>query len=88
VVLSGGRTLDESMLTDDIAREMEDYGRTLIVGDPTKDDPAVPSREELMALLERHQGNIAAVGRELGKARMQIHRWLKRYDIDIADHRH
>jgi transcriptional regulator with GAF, ATPase, and Fis domain len=86
-VLSDGKALDESMLTDDIAREMEDYGRTLIEGEPGKDEPAAPTREELTALLDRHQGNIAAVGRELGKARMQIHRWLKRYDIDIQDHR-
>jgi transcriptional regulator with GAF, ATPase, and Fis domain len=42
-----------------------------------------PSAEELRALLERHQGNVAAVGRELGKARMQIHRWMKRHGIEV-----
>ena len=46
-----------------------------------------PTEEELRALLERHRGNIAAVGRELGKERMQVHRWLKRYNIDLAQYR-
>jgi sigma-54 dependent transcriptional regulator, acetoin dehydrogenase operon transcriptional activator AcoR len=46
-----------------------------------------PTEEELRALLERHRGNIAAVGRELGKERMQVHRWLKRYSIDLSTYR-
>ena len=46
-----------------------------------------PTEEELRELLERHKGNIAAVGRELGKERMQVHRWLKRYNIDLALYR-
>jgi len=46
-----------------------------------------PTEEELRALLERHRGNIAAVGRELGKERMQVHRWLKRYNIDLTQYR-
>jgi len=46
-----------------------------------------PNETELRALLDHHQGNIAAVGRELGKARMQVHRWMKRYGISIDDYR-
>lgn len=42
-----------------------------------------PSEDELRSLLTRHNGNIAAVGRELGKERMQVHRWLRRYNLDI-----
>jgi DNA-binding NtrC family response regulator len=44
-------------------------------------------REELIALLREHQGNVAAVARVLGKGRMQIHRWLKRYDLKLEDFR-
>jgi transcriptional regulator with GAF, ATPase, and Fis domain len=47
----------------------------------------LPSEEELRALLTRHHGNIAAVGRELGKERMQVHRWLKRYQINLEEYR-
>jgi transcriptional regulator with PAS, ATPase and Fis domain len=87
VVLSDGQPLGESMLTEDIAKEMQSYGQEFIQSEAGKDEPATPSRADLVALLERHQGNVAAVGRDLGKARMQIHRWLKRYGIDINDHR-
>ncbi|HEX6242262.1 MAG TPA: sigma 54-interacting transcriptional regulator [Polyangiales bacterium] len=41
-----------------------------------------PSEEQLREMLTRHKGNIAAVGRELGKERMQIHRWLQRYGLE------
>ena len=46
-----------------------------------------PSEEQLREVLAKHKGNIAAVGRELGKERMQVHRWLKRYAIDIGQYR-
>ncbi|WP_394822899.1 sigma 54-interacting transcriptional regulator [Pendulispora albinea] len=39
-------------------------------------------REKLVTLLREHKGNIAAVARTMGKARMQIQRWLKRHQID------
>jgi len=38
-------------------------------------------------VLTRHRGNVAAVGRELGKERMQVHRWMKRYGISVEDYR-
>jgi len=54
---------------------------------PQLSDEDAARRGELVALLKTHQGNIAAVARELGKARQQIHRWLKRYDIDVDNYR-
>jgi transcriptional regulator of acetoin/glycerol metabolism len=39
-------------------------------------------RSELVRLLGEHRGNVADVAREMGKARMQIHRWLKRFEVD------
>ena len=39
-------------------------------------------REQLIRLLGQHRGNVTAVAAGLGKARMQIQRWLKRYGID------
>jgi hypothetical protein len=41
-----------------------------------------PSREELEALLGRHQGNVTAAARELGKGKMQLYRWMSRRGID------
>ena len=66
----------------------------LETGELERRDPAAPrarasapTEEELRELLRVHAGNVAAVGRELGKERMQIHRWLKKYGIDLADYR-
>jgi transcriptional regulator with GAF, ATPase, and Fis domain len=41
-----------------------------------------PSEQELRALLSIHRGNVSALAREFGKARMQVHRWLSRYALD------
>jgi DNA-binding NtrC family response regulator len=46
-----------------------------------------PTEAALRDLLMRHRGNIAAVGRELGKERMQVHRWMKRYSISVEEYR-
>jgi DNA-binding NtrC family response regulator len=54
---------------------------TPVSGPPSPHDHD-PRRAELMALLRTHDGNLAAVARAMGKARMQIQRWLKRYQID------
>jgi transcriptional regulator with GAF, ATPase, and Fis domain len=42
----------------------------------------------LRASLSRHQGNLSAVARDLGKARMQIQRWVKRYRLEPSSFRH
>jgi transcriptional regulator with AAA-type ATPase domain len=46
------------------------------------DEEDAAQRERLIALLGEHQGNVSAVARALGKARMQVQRWMKRYGID------
>jgi transcriptional regulator with PAS, ATPase and Fis domain len=54
---------------------------------PAEDVPRYGARDAQlrMALLEelaRHRGNLADVARAMGKARMQVHRWCKRFGID------
>jgi DNA-binding NtrC family response regulator len=39
-------------------------------------------RLELLAQLERHAGNLAEIARAMGKARMQVHRWCRRFGVD------
>ena len=39
-------------------------------------------RAALVALLREHGGNVSAVARAMGKARMQIQRWMKRYGLE------
>jgi DNA-binding NtrC family response regulator len=38
-------------------------------------------KDELLALLRQHDFNVSAVARATGKARMQIQRWMRRYQI-------
>ncbi|MBL4634234.1 MAG: sigma 54-interacting transcriptional regulator, partial [Kofleriaceae bacterium] len=39
-------------------------------------------RQELLRLLQEHQGNVTQVGKVMGKKRQQIQKWCKRLDID------
>jgi DNA-binding NtrC family response regulator len=39
-------------------------------------------RKDLKEKLELHEGNVADVARAMGRARMQIYRWLKRFELD------
>jgi DNA-binding NtrC family response regulator len=54
--------------------------------DVDDDRPLAPEdlrrREEVARLLRDHKGNVSAVARAMGKARMQIQRWIKRYKLD------
>ena len=96
LALADGRELDLPHLPASVQHALDHHGtvRTRESIPPasaakisTAGRSQAPDEAELRALLVRHRGNIAAVGRELGKERMQIHRWLKRYGIDIEDFR-
>jgi hypothetical protein len=74
-------------LSDDGAIGVEHLDRSLHATAPAP--PAPPAddgldaghRAELAGLLAAHGGNIAAVARVMGKARTQIHRWVRRYGL-------
>jgi transcriptional regulator of acetoin/glycerol metabolism len=38
-------------------------------------------RDELLSLLKEHRGNVTAVAKVMGKARVQVQRWMRRYNI-------
>jgi transcriptional regulator of acetoin/glycerol metabolism len=44
-------------------------------------------RGALVELLQKHRGNVTEVANAMGKARMQIHRWLQRFNIDPGSFR-
>jgi transcriptional regulator with GAF, ATPase, and Fis domain len=46
-----------------------------------------PSRDQLIQVLERLEGNIARVAAFFGKERQQIYRWARRHDIDLDAYR-
>lgn len=45
-------------------------------------DEDVKLKEELTAALTKTRGNISEISRTMGKTRMQIHRWMKRFGLD------
>jgi DNA-binding NtrC family response regulator len=68
---------------------------TVLAGEVEDEAPAAPVRdaarmsdqdlrEHLTGLLREHNGNLAAVARATGKARMQVYRWCKRLGIDAS----
>jgi DNA-binding NtrC family response regulator len=93
--------LDAEDLPETVTSCMKDYGKPLMEGAsrasvvPAAPDAANvaksryerPTPAELEALLREHRGNIAAVGRVLGKDRAQIHRWIQMFGIDPDAHR-
>ncbi|HEY0253796.1 MAG TPA: sigma 54-interacting transcriptional regulator [Kofleriaceae bacterium] len=54
---------------------------------PITASPDDARRDELIALLSKHQGNVSKVATEVGRARQQVQRWLKRYAIDPERYR-
>lgn len=87
VALTDGASLDVTHLPDAIAEKMKTYGKKAKPARDVSPRATAPTAPELRLLLQKHHGNVAAVGRELGKERMQIHRWLKKYDIDLGEYR-
>jgi len=83
-----------ALASDDVIRRWHlpvSIARTL---EPSESKPIVASngrgdqlRLELLAQLSAHRGNLAEVARAMGKARMQIHRWCKRFGVDPESYR-
>ena len=51
----------------------------------TLPEPEQRRREEIVAALRESGGNVTAAARVLGKARVQVQRWIKRYRIDRGE---
>jgi DNA-binding NtrC family response regulator len=87
VVLAGENPVDPSHLPAPVGAALKGPPVTLSTemeeSGPLSEEDA-RRKEELLALLREHGGNISAVARVMGKARMQIQRWIKRYGIDTT----
>lgn len=42
----------------------------------------IPSRSDLVSMLEKHHGSVADIARETGRSRAQVYRWLKQNDLN------
>jgi len=56
---------------------------------PEETTPASPEelRGRIVSLLEKHRGNVSYVARDMGKARVQIRRWMQRLSINADEYR-
>jgi transcriptional regulator of acetoin/glycerol metabolism len=75
----------------ELARTSKEIGVEHLGVEPRLNDTAALSPDDLEAELRRllrlRGGNVSAVAREMGKARMQIHRWMTQFGIKTADFR-
>ncbi|MCU1282473.1 MAG: Sigma-54 dependent transcriptional regulator [bacterium] len=55
--------------------------RTSIEDDAGLSDEDRKQRAQLTELMRKHEGNISAIAREVGKTRFQIRRWIKRFRL-------
>ncbi len=80
----GADLLERGHLPAAVARTLDDPSVAALGTEATHDDRL---RDQLDRLLTEHEGNVAEVARALGKARMQVHRWMKRFAIDPKRYR-
>jgi DNA-binding NtrC family response regulator len=80
VALAGGQPIQRSHLA------LDPPPPTAPCPDRPPPAPRAPEeallRDRLVSLLDEHHGNVSATARSMGKARVQIRRWLQRYRID------
>ncbi len=74
------RTPRRSRPGDDTTDDQDDVHEQ-----PSPDDARI--RDALVAALQAHGGNVSRVAADLGKTRMQVHRWMKRFGIDAESYR-
>ena len=77
LVLAQGQRIELDHLPEPVQRALDG-------GACAKQDEDEARRAELVDLLREHAGNVTTVARVMGKARMQVQRWMKHHAIDAA----
>jgi transcriptional regulator with PAS, ATPase and Fis domain len=85
IALAGDAAIGLEHLPEPVRRAHLQPGDEAAVDALSAEDRAV--RDRLVELLREHRGNVAAVARSLGKARPQVHRWLRRFHLDADSYR-
>jgi DNA-binding NtrC family response regulator len=88
LVLAGDAPIDVEHLPPALAdSRAAEEARTSAPPAPPLSPAEEQRRAELVRLLQSHGGNLSAVARDLGKARFQVQRWVKRYALRPEDYR-
>ena len=85
IALSGQEPIAPGHLPEAVRAALDEKPRRAADEDLTAED--AQRRNELTALLTQHGGNITAVANAMGKERVQVRRWLKRFGLDPASFR-
>ena len=86
VVLAGeGRPIELRHLPAAVAEGLVAQPGSAPAAAPSLSEPDRRRREEIVAALREKNGNVTAAARALGKARVQLQRWIKRYRIDRGE---
>ena len=85
IALSGEEAIAPAHLPETVRAAFDRKPRRAADEDLSAED--AQRRDELTALLTEHGGNITAVARAIGKERVQVRRWLKRFGLDPASFR-
>jgi DNA-binding NtrC family response regulator len=86
VILCRGERIDPSHLPNAVANApgSRGNGADAISEEELADEEL---RRQLIGLMDTHGGNVSEIARAMGKARMQIHRWIKRFGLDPRRYR-
>jgi DNA-binding NtrC family response regulator len=80
IALAGSDRIDAKSLPDEIQRYRPEVAKARTA--EASDDLEQTYQREIARLMQVHRGNVSAVARSMGRSRMQIHRWLKRLELD------
>jgi transcriptional regulator of acetoin/glycerol metabolism len=58
-----------------------------LADEASPDTSGPPSRDELLALLERCHGNVSRVARLVQRSRKQVYRWINRHGLALGSGR-
>jgi transcriptional regulator of acetoin/glycerol metabolism len=88
LVFAGDSAIEPEHFPTALSGPVAGAGRSRDIALPRDASPEDQARRaELVRLLRSHRGNLSAVARELGKARYQVQRWMKRYALRPEDYR-
>jgi transcriptional regulator with GAF, ATPase, and Fis domain len=85
VVLAGDGPVALRHLPPAVAVPDHRQGQNGPVAAPLLAEPDRRRREEIVAALRENGGNVTAAAKALGKARVQVQRWMRRYGIDRSE---
>ena len=81
LALSGAGTIAREHLPPALGKPLSEAPQRELSAEETR------HRDELIALLREHRGNLSAVARAVGKGRTQIVRWVSRYGLNAEAYR-